>query len=415
MKAFLKVFKIESKFLCKPAQLLTLSLVMVIALVVCKVGIDNYKGIVTDKKIFSEMEKKRISSLRNYKSYAIIGHRLLFVPSAMNIFFVHSEIPDIIRAEVKAGGEFSLNKSFRGKSLFGEKPSWDSGFSFVLYFLGGLLAINYGFSAFRKKNYIAMLASIYSEGKIYFLIFLSRAILMGVYFAAIFSAALLIASLNRIPIDTEFVWFSLVFYSVLLIAMLFMFSLGVIIGTFKLKGNAPIVILAAWLLVGYVAPKTVETIFKNKINATQSLYEAEYDALKNEINFEDRADRLAGKMQENQRNTLERQKLVESYCQNEYKSILSIDQKLMETCATALNSYRKLSVFFPMTFYISTAECGSSSSYEHIIAFWETVHTFENDFTQYYFKKQFYTTEQIVRNFVVNSENIVTARPLLPH
>jgi ABC-type Na+ transport system ATPase subunit NatA len=266
-------------------NLITILLFFILSMYLTNTGVQQYKEIMKNKNEFQEVEKLKVKQLNNYDQYGGYGFRLYFMPSVLSIFSNNTNLFTELSASIDVGEKLNIEDSFKGKKVFAQQPGRWLDFSGIVLLFGSLIALFYGYDAFCHKEYLKFLASLYGHRQVYFYTWLSRMIWLGLYFIIVAAAALTLTLLNRIPLaNSEYNYF-LIFIPVMLLAIVFFFSMGTIAGSMKSKLKNLTIILT-WFISVYLLPVGLNQIIEEKSDEISSNYEAELGKLTTLMDFE---------------------------------------------------------------------------------------------------------------------------------
>lgn len=396
------------------APFLAMCALLVASMVYLKTGIDMYKGSMNEKEQFSKFEHDKTVSLPGYADYAKEGHRIFLEPYPTVALFSESLVSNSLIAKIDTGEKLRMNESFRGKKLFADRAGGDKGFSGFLFLYGGLLSLYYGFSSFRGRKYIPMLSSVGGFQKIYWLIALSRIIIIAFYFLLVFAAAVSLMLINSIPLTGAAL--GLIFFLCLglILVMIFLFSLGILVAMISNKPLAVVVLVVTWICITSWLPKAFNAMSKRGLNQINSEYQFDMKGLNIAIEFEKYAVETFGKYKSSVRKTEIAAKIAKKYLSNNFNQVMMVDEKLHKQCIDHVVAFQRASVFAPATFYLSISDDISSIGKRGKLKFWDFVRAFKWRVVPYLINKKLLTTEEKIQNFVKHSENIMTSVPELP-
>ncbi len=409
MRAFKSFFIFELKRFFDKRNTILILLLLFLSLIFIQIGISEYKYTLNRKEKFQEFEKTKVSHYINYTQYGAYGVRMLFVPAPISLFFINSCVIPDMTSYVDSGERLKIYNSLKGKNIFDQKKFGFTDFSGIILFFGSLLALFYGYETFNNDEYLKFLSTISSKKHVFYSMLFSRIVLMFLVFLAITGSALLLIIVNGfyVPINVYFLYFILS----ILIFSLFFFSIGTIIGTLRSKIIGITTVLSCWFLLLYFIPTAVNTYIASRSDLLTPIYKLEMDKLKILMDFERKALEKRGIFKEV--DDSERDDAL-SYLNNEFKQILSLEEKMRDQMKNNISIFQKLSMFFPPTFYLSVTNEISSRGYENLIDFYSHAQSLKRKFVKFYIEKMFFKNFSKVDPFVKGDENVFYAQSRLP-
>lgn len=272
-------------------NLIAIILFFLLSLYLTNTGVQQYKEIMKNRKEFQEVEKRKVKQLNNYDQYGGYGFRLYFMPSVLSIFYNNTNLFTELSASIEVGEKLNIEDSFKGKKVFAQKPGRWMDFSGIVLLFGSLMALFYGYDAFRHKEYLKFLASLYGHRQVYIYTWLSRMIWLGLYFIIVAAAAIAYTLVNGIVLAGGEYNHLLIFILVLLLAIVFFFSLGTIAGGMKTKsrGLRGLLIVLIWFVFVYLLPVGINQIIEEKSDEIPTNYQSELGKLTTVMDFEKEA------------------------------------------------------------------------------------------------------------------------------
>jgi hypothetical protein len=414
MKSFKAFIKVDWRGILRLRNVVVLLLLTAMALYFVQSGVDQYKNLLEVKQEFQELERLRIESYRDYTDYTSFGFRLMLIPGPSIIFFSNTAVISELISHLDAGDVLNLFKSIFGKNLLKENQGKFKDFSGVIFFLGSLLVLYLGLESVRHLEYKRLLESISSVGKLFLLIVLSRIILVALILLFITCCAFLLVLLNDISLPAEIIRHMWGFLGMMTGVMVFFYSCGLVVGGLaRSKSTAVLICIVVWILFVFFIPGGVESFISKRAERLPSNYRIDLDKIILHRRFENRAEDSAGKFDRSKRNTKSEIELIESYSLNELKKILELDRMIERESRNLVNLYQRISVFFPTTFYLCTANGVSSGGYESVIDFHHYTRQMKEGFVRYYIDEYFRKKSDKVENFIKGDEAVFTGQSRL--
>lgn len=412
MRTFRSIFKFETRGFLDKQNVIALVLLLVLALGLTQYGVYKFKKSLTQKEIFQQVEKKKIEYFFNYRIMGLHGFRLILLPNPIGIFFINSVPVSDITALVDAVDRLNLYKSVKGEKIFGFKKDWFTDFSGIILFFGSLLGLLYGFVSFLYKEHLKLLSSFTGKVKLFWLVFLSRAILLSLLLFFVTGCAVCLVLVNGIllPIDR----YLLIFFIKIILTTLFFFTLGTVFSTCRKLIFGIAISLICWLASLFIVPTVLNIIIDSASKNITPIYQLEIEKLKIVMDFEKQVLDKIGVSKVGDEKTPIRQNLILGYKDNELKKILSLEENMIEQMSEIISLHQKLSIFFPTTSYLSVNNEISSSGYENLILFYKQVKKIKKDFFEYFMKKVYFSNYSKVEPYLKGEETVHHAQPRLP-
>lgn len=415
MKSFFSFFALETKrfFSKKTTAIFLVFLILVLFLV--QIGINEYKKMHDNKNRFQEMEKIKVQEYINYSQYGAYGFQLLFLPSPLSVFFNNSSMISELNANIDTLLKLNIYSTFKGRALFANRSGTFKDMAGIILLFGTFLTLYFGYDSFRFKDYLKFIASLSNHKTAYYSIIFSRLILLNAFFLMIVACCLLLLRVNGVSlVSTE--WYAVMAFGLLMIFILsFFFVIGTIISSFKSKINAIITIISCWFIFVFLIPGAINTFISEKANDITSHYQVELNKLKIIMDFENKAIEKEGAFKIENRQKQSEREIIERFWEIDLKKIESIEEQLKNEMEQNIDIYHKISMFFPTSFYLSTANEIGSRGYKSFVGFYSYVQNLKRQFIRFYINKRFYDQNYSeIESFVKGDENIFYAWSQLP-
>jgi ABC-type Na+ transport system ATPase subunit NatA len=385
-------------------------------MVLIVLGIVQYHDIKKEKREFQKIERLKVTQWNNYTQYGGYGIYLYFMPSPLSIFFNNTNLFTELSAHVDVGERSNISRSFKGKKIFAQKPKklWDFAGVFLLF--GSFMALYYGYEAFRDREYLKFLATLFGERRVFRLIFVSRLILLCFFVFYVTFWGVLLIIIACIEIKAAEFSFILLFLFLMILIMVFFFSIGAGSGSFgtayrKIRPRlGRFIIIVMWVGFVYLIPASIDKIVEIGANKITSNYQSELEKLQQLMAFEDQAIKEAIRIQKETGKSLSKEdvaKLAEQYSKNGFKRVQGIEINLNKEIRKYIDYHQVLSMLFPSTFYLSVTNEISSRGYENILGFHEFAKETKDKFMNFYIERKPYQKKgQPVESFIKKDENI---------
>jgi ABC-type transport system involved in multi-copper enzyme maturation permease subunit len=377
-----------------------------------QLGIGEFKDLLRKKDKFQAFEKEKASNFVSYRQYGAYGYRILFFPAPLSIWFADSCVVPDMNSFVDSGERLKIYLPLKGKNIFDLKKTGFADFSGILLYFGSLLALFYGFDTFRSREYLKFLSSIAGEKSLFASLVISRILLMWLLFLSIISSGLLLMVFNGvyIPVDK----FLAVFTLVVFLTSLFFFLLGTIFSTIRSKKTGITVLLSGWFILLFIIPTAVNMYVKAKSATITTVHQLEMEKLKIFTDFEKKAIEKEGEFSYGKNITDSIRKMIESYCNNEFKIIQSLEVKFLNQMKESISIYQKISMLFPTTFYISVNNEISSRGYNNMFHYYKYALKHKDNFVKYYLERIFFSNFKKVESFIKFNENVFNSSSQIP-
>lgn len=412
MRNFLAFFKLEVKhFFCK-RNLVILIIVLIIALSLLQIGINNYKKKSEQRYLFQKLEYEKILTYINYRLYGIYGIRLFFEPHLYSIFSINSAIVNDLNAFIDSGERLNIYAQFIGGNLFKKKKYgfWD--FSGVFFYLFTLVSCFYGFETFIYREYLKSIATLSRRKTVFFSIMLSRMVIIALLIAFFMFIAVIQSMANglRFPIDSHL----LVFYLMILLLSVFFLWLGNALAKIKPMVVSVLFVIICWLFCQFALPAIVNGITEIKSDSIEPQYKLALKKLKTFTDFEKQAinDKISYKPGETL--TEDAKKRVLSYLDKEAKEIHEMEMGMHGEMVRTAEFYYWCSMIFPGTYYISITDELSSMGYLNLLDFYLHTIDLKSKFLRFYIQKIYFENFSRVISFLKGDENVYHATSRLP-
>ena len=416
MKAFKYFFKIERKRL---VHIITISAAVsffILAMYFVAVGAGRHRDVLDKKETFKRVEQSKVSRHKTYDRYGTYGFRIIFVPSAVNIFFYDSGAFSELSSTLDVGERLNVDGSFLGPNMYRERRVMYADFSGLHLLFGSLMALVFGVLTFRYREYLEELGSMAGFNKVHFQILSARFLLLALYFIIVTAAGIALVFLMGVPLTGTDLLYIVGFLGLWLLAVLVLFSAGALIGVIKAGGIAGAVLMAAWICLFYLIPLVVNQRADVAAHKIKSIYQQEKEKWDVLMNFEDRASEEAGKFKPELAKTPMEQELIESYMNKEYKQMQGLEKDMETKMRDSLKEYEWWSLASPVSFLAAAATEMSSEGYKDLVGFYANSQVRKDQFCRFYKDKKYYSRdgEKGVESFIKGEENIYYGRAQLP-
>lgn len=360
--------KFELELFLSKRNLVIIGFLFVLTLSLTQYGIFQYKDTVEEKAYFQEFEKKKVDSFFSYRLYANYGFRIASFPSPLSILFINSAPLGDMITQIDTSERLKIYTPLQSGGAFKAKKNYFMDFSGMMFFLGSLLVLLFGFEGLTDIAYMKILASLAGHRKVFLNMVLARALLIIVVFLVILVSSYLLIAINGISIPLG--WALPAFFLLLIVNGFFFFSWGVFLGTLRSKVTGLLIGLFGWLMLIVVIPMALDSVIKFNSNSIASVYKMEYDKWIVLNNFQTGLIKEEGVLKPGDIPSETRIEKVKGFITNEFKMLLEKDKKMIRQMEKNITIFQWLSSVFPTSNYLSSSYELSSKGYEGLIEFY---------------------------------------------
>jgi ABC-type Na+ transport system ATPase subunit NatA len=286
MGTFKSFYILEFKRFTAWRNALFLILFFLLSIYLVHTGALQYKDISRNKEEFRKIERLKAETFSSYAQAGGYGIYLYFMPSSLRTLFYNSSLfsAELI-SHFDVGEKLNIYSSLKGKNIFAESKKIFFDFSGIILIFGSIIALVYGFDSFRRKEYLRFIASFYGHGRAFCFTWLSRIILLCSFFVMITTCALLVLKLHRLPLSASEFKHLFIFFLVMLLMLVFFFSIGAITGIINLKFTR-FFILLMWVGSVFFIPAALNKMVDSKSDKITPNYQSELEKLTTLLVFE---------------------------------------------------------------------------------------------------------------------------------
>jgi len=407
-------FRLEKGRFLDKRKLIVLILFYLLSIYFIQSGIGQYKAGHDEIKRFQEFEKTRIDNFQYYDQYGTYGFRLLYVPGPLSALFSGAGIvTNNLNAFIDAGERMKIYEPFKGKNAFIGYTSIFLNMTGFLLLIGSILALFYGWEAYKDKEFLKLLVNIIgSRKRIFWSILFVRLVFLVACCVMMALIAWLLFIVNGFG---SFAVGNFIIYILVAFLMLSFFLLvGMVAGALKTKLAGVVAIFVAWLLFVFMLPAVMGKIVYSRSKSLVSAYEMDIDKFRLFMDIERKAKEQAGQMKRDNTKTEIRQQLYEYFWNNEFKQIFDHEQAMINEMKGVIAFHHDISLIFPTSFFLSVNNEISGRGYKNLMSFYEYVLKHKKGFIQYYAEKSFYSGEKKVKPYLKSNGNTFYTSSLLP-
>lgn len=409
---FTRFLRLETYKLFEKRKLAILIAFSLLAIFFIQSGISQYKDTPKEIKHFQEFEKERVENFRYYLQYGTYGFRLLYVPGPLSALFSNAGIiKSNLNAFIDSGERMKIYEPFKGKNAFIGYTNIFLNLSGLIFLLGSLLSLLYGFEAFRDRDFLKLQDGTGNRKNLFWFILVSRLLLLLGCCLVLITTIWLLYLLNGLTVNLGHV----IIYGLAVFLMSAFFMLGgVFAGALKSRWVGIAVVISVWLVFIFGLPAIVGKIVSNRAEFIISTYEMDMNKFKLMMDIENKALEQAGKINIKNTNVEIRQKLHEYFWNNEFKQIFDHEHTMINEMKGVVSLHYNLSLIFPTSFFLSVNNEISGRGYENLMTFYDYALKHKKGFIRYYAEKSFYTGEKEVKAYLKGNKNVFRASSTLP-
>lgn len=409
LKNFLKL---ESKRVCHRQYLIIFLIFAFLAGYFLQSGINRYKRIVDEKKHFQEYESTLVQRIVYIPQYGYYGVRILFVPSPFIVFFDAGPIPINMTASIDSSERLLFYQPLKGENTLPRIASIYFNFSGFTLLFGTILAMIYGFLAFRNNQWLRAIDCISpNRWNIFLYILISRAIILlsGCLLIAIESAIIL--KINQLSLLSGSI---AILFLVIYFLLLCFLSIGLIASSIKNKFSCGLILLTSWFLLSFLLPQLLFQWTYHRTGGIGSIYQIEILEQDIFLNYEKSGLTEGGKFNESKRGILNEIHMFLKFWDTGYKKIMGYEEKMLNAVKEQGTFFQTIAGFCPSTFFLSVNTELSSSGFNNLVAFQEYSQQMKKDFIWFIASMYILSNRKEIIPFIVDDKNIFQGKSMVP-
>lgn len=414
MKPFCAVLLLESRRIFARRNLVIILLFLLLSFYFVQNGIQQYKGIVANKTKFQQVENIKIQNYINYNQYGGYGFRLLFIPSALSLYFINSSLITELTANIDSADILKIYNSLKGATLFSEKSGGFKDFSGIFFLFGTLLALFFGFETFLHKDYLRFLSITVPTGKLFCSVMITRMTMLSLFVTLVLAGSLVLVRVNDLSFSRIEYRFWLIHLLIMVFLQLFFYAAGAIAGTLKSRFAGFLAVVIIWFTFIFLFPGAIWSVVAGEAENITPTTNLELEKLKTLMVFEKKALESMGPFSSEKAKTEKGRKLILNFLTNEYSKITGLEKKLEREMTSNIGTFYRLSVWFPTSFYLASANEISSKGYKSFIEFFDYIQDLKEQFVRFCIEKRITDNYAKVESFVRKDENIFYAQNMYP-
>jgi hypothetical protein len=411
MKIFREIFRHELGRLLNRWMLFTILAIVVLLGFLLLDGYSRFNASQENAKTFQATEKEKVDHYVFYDQYSIYGVRLMSMPSSMSIFFNNSTVFKDMTANFDAGERLNISVNLKGENLFAQKAGEYMDFSGIIFLLGVLLGLLYGFFGSHNKDYLLFLSGLADYRTILRCLLISRIILINLVLLALAGLALLGLLILGVPIP---VGFFIIFLAVAVLILSIFVTTGFIIGTINKTTVGLAVLAIIYFASVFLIPWGVLKITSVSAYEITSNYKMELDKLKLLMGVEKGILEKVGILKRGDVPSEKLKELVTNARENQFQKFLDIEYKMKAEMMDRSNLFEIISLLFPTTFYLANNYELSSQGYLNFHDFYVDSITKKFQFIDFYIGKIIaFKPGDRIEAFIKGDENLFMAKSRL--
>ncbi len=408
------ILKLELGRSFKRKSIITLVVFFVLMMGLLHVNVLKYKQFLKDIDNFKVFEKEKVSRLKNFEQYGDMGIRCIQKPNIESVFFYNAGALNDIIMRIDLYFILSLDSSASGKSIFNDNSGAYMDFPGIVILFGGLIAILFGSSTFKDKEYYRFLVSVFHRKRLFFMVALSRIIIL--FIVALLFILLIIAYMVLTISGLTTTVFSVMvpFTGTLLVTLLFFFCLGLPFGMFRNINSSKIFVLILWSCIVFLMPMAISKLMNINVNSIPSNMTLDLKKWNKIQEFEKKAFALMGKYTPEKAKTEGGKAIYKLWFDTYYVEIRNIENETVKSMQAGTNLYHSISSFFPGAFYFSVTRELSSKGYQNIIDFQRFSAKLKDAFFRWYMNIRFFQNDKKFNPFIEGEAQVFKSRSQLP-
>lgn len=412
LKVILAYWRFEGWKLPSKKYAIGLMVFLLVALAFVQNNISDYKNSLVQVDSFKDFENKKVEQFFNYRIYSTYGFRMMFLPAPLSILCNNSVIDSDLVAFADGGERLNFYKPFSGKKSFELKKNVFSDFSWIIRIIASIIALLYGSISLSNMENSRFLASFTSKKKLFWGIYIARAIWVFMILLLIMGCSLLLVWFNGLTIHID--GYMLTSFLITFLVLVFFFSVGFASGIGRPKLAGYEIAILIWLFFILIFPITLAVIINNKAEKMTPVNDIELAKLKVYSDWEKEWIKEEGTRKIGDKVTEKVKDYMIHYKENELKKLQKLEDKLIDQMEKNARFSQFLSGLFPTTYYQSVNNEISSRGYNELIKFNRYAQKLKIDFVNMVIDKEYFTGYSTVDVFNKNDGNIYKAHPGLP-
>lgn len=383
---------------------------LLISLYLVIIGINEIGEFQKAKQVFITYEKLKVKTFVNYEQYGGFGFKILMDVSPLSIFFDSGDTMRMTKANIDTSEVIDVLSSKRGKGKLKDffRPFPFSSFFLVttgilFFFSGALIPGKRALKLSRK------FLSIVSAAINRFLVIECLCLLLQLILFAVILVAGISFNVNEINVLFDFGLYLISFHAVAFFA-------GGFIRVITLQKKLKTLIVGVFVvLAATLITPGLNMYLYNKILRLEPIEEVFYKKLQTLMDLERKVNKT---IQENNNISYEKKleifkKAAADFISTGLKENEKTEMIYLDKMKGLTNLNERISLFWPVSYgLLLTRELSLEGDRQHFNFMNYSLQT-KLDFTLFYVKKRFYTSENQVESFIKNNENVFSFKPII--
>ena len=409
----LNALKFEWRRVFSRRNVVFFCLLAIVAIYFVALGVSDYTKVLAEKVDFEKVENSKSEYYVSYEQYAVMGSRVMFMPSPLSIFFRDYYQFGIISANLDVTEVIDISNNKKGRELFFKKGNFGD-LSGVIFIFGTLIMMYMGFGTFQSFDHYRLF-----KRKPLVWSFICRLFLLDGYFVVLFGVCYLIASFSGIsfsPADiAAFIDYGL--FSLLLLNFFFVTGMMAgILGNFRRRSVVLLSVL--WLLFVLVVPEIVNTTINRKAQTITSVEYLNLQKFKVLLGHEQKSRKVFWEYQKHEKDPAALKafwkNLAWEYFQKGYVENKNKEESLQQEIRGVAETLEYMSSLFPGNYYHYLVGELSGSGYSEYSRFVDHMLKLREDFFKFYLIKRYDSNDRQIESFIKGDENIFMAASRIP-
>lgn len=411
IKSIRKLVLLEMSRLSYKRNVILFSIFVFFLLIFLVDGIDSQKSNLSNIEKFQKIEAERVRQYVFYTQYGGYGMNILFVPGPMSVLSA-SFFNDLV-STVNSADRLNIYTPREGKNLFSQIKDFYSSTAGYILLIFGFFSVLFGYEVFRDSEYIKFLGSICSHKLLFLLLYISRVILLIMFVLFISVLFLACSFFKGVNILNPYLP---VFLGLLLLVLIFLFSIGFMVGMFRSKSVKLISMILIYFFFFYVLPVAVTKVMEKKAESIKSHYDLYLEKLKLFMTIERDGFKKFGNFKSGKEAPEDVKKFIKDAIHKEFAKLSRFETNMREEISNNVTFFHFLSSLFPNTFYRSCSYELSSNGFLSYLEYYKYTQELKRKFLDFYIEKKFFSdsTPGKVESFVKVKENIFFSKSKLP-
>jgi hypothetical protein len=348
---------IELKSLIDKRNITIVCLLLVFSILLVQNGINTHIQLDHNRQDFIKSENALYTQYNNWNQYGGYGIMGLLHPSSPLFVLTSTSGGSQIVTHVDTGSRFRIVKQYKGSESFKRSYLFND-FSTFFYFSLSLIALMLGAKTFNNYEYFRFLVSLSHVGKVFFVFFFIKFLIIFVLFSFIFITASSWPLLWGINLFTPKL---LILFLSALLSVTFFFVLGVTLSLVNKKTRI-VLVFSVYAFINILIPAFVNHYARIASFKIDSNYKVETTNLAKLMDYEKKVIAGVHNFKKNNPNSSKDHlnqlvyKFVLGLKKKEHIDFKSKENKILSQVENVVIKTHFLSSLFPSTFFLSTSK-----------------------------------------------------------